>query len=84
MHRQRRAWPRSSPAPGAGAELTGAALPLAGVVPQETPGRSSHSEPGEEEFGGNFANMVLAHFSFVFKPFVLCNLHRISTPVLFS
>ncbi|XP_043772305.1 protein transport protein Sec16A isoform X11 [Cervus elaphus] len=29
----------------------------AGAAPQETPGRSSHSEPGEEEFGGNFANM---------------------------
>ncbi|KAB0380479.1 hypothetical protein FD755_008263 [Muntiacus reevesi] len=29
----------------------------AGAVPQETPGRSSHSEPGEEEFGGNFASM---------------------------
>ncbi|XP_017911609.1 PREDICTED: protein transport protein Sec16A isoform X1 [Capra hircus] len=29
----------------------------AGAVPQETPGRSSLSEPGEEEFGGSFANM---------------------------
>lgn len=84
VHPQRRAWPRCSPALGASAELTGAALPLAGAVPQETPGRSSHSEPGEEEFGGNFANMVLAHFSFVFKLFVLCKLHQISTPVLFS
>lgn len=28
----------------------------AGVVPQETPGRSSRSEPGEEEFGRNFAD----------------------------
>ena len=62
---QRRAWPWSSPALGAGAKLTGAALPLAGAVPQETPGRSSLSEPGEEEFGGSFANMVLAHFVFM-------------------
>ncbi|XP_055255473.1 protein transport protein Sec16A isoform X2 [Moschus berezovskii] len=28
-----------------------------GAVPQDTPGRSSHSELGEEEFGGNFADM---------------------------
>lgn len=61
---------RVLPTPGAGAELTRAALPLAGAAPQETPGRSSHSEPGEEEFGGNFANMVLAHFIFVFKLFI--------------
>ncbi|XP_061290026.1 protein transport protein Sec16A isoform X3 [Bos javanicus] len=27
-----------------------------GVVPQERPSRSSRSEPGEEEFGGNFAD----------------------------
>lgn len=70
--RQRQAWPWSSPALGAGAKLTGAALPLAGAVPQETPGRSSLSEPGEEEFGGNFANTVLARFVFVFMLFVFC------------
>lgn len=53
-------------------ELTGAAFPLAGAVPQETPGRSSLSEPGEEEFGGNFASVVLAHFVFVCMLFVFC------------
>lgn len=71
---QQRAWPRSPPALGASAELTGAALPSAGVVPQETPGRSSRSEPGEEEFGGNFADTVFAHMVFVFKLFVFCKL----------
>ena len=71
---QRRVWPRSPPALGACAELTRTALPSAGVVPQETPGRSSRSEPGEEEFGRNFADTVFAHTAFVFKPFVFCKL----------